>query len=110
MNKLLEKSASCQLRSGATSQEIMDTIPGKFSDSPELKNHLFCLSRKLNFISENGRFETDNIRSKLNKAISDERKVDKLMNQCLIPKSTPTDTAYDAMKCISNNRSVAWEK
>lgn len=110
MDKLVEKSSQCQIGSGATSQEIFETIPGKFSDSPALKKHMFCMSKKLNLISENGRFRSNNIRSKLNKVIPDERKVDKLMNQCLIQKRTPTDTAYDALKCISENRNVAFEK
>lgn len=88
----------------------MATIQGKFSDSPALKDHMFCMGKKLNFVSEDGQFQTDVIRSKMVKVFADEDKVDSLMNKCLNQSSTPADTAYESIKCFSDNRSVLKQK
>ncbi|CAG9764446.1 unnamed protein product [Ceutorhynchus assimilis] len=106
MRILLESNTQCQKLSGATQQEIMATIQGNFSDSPALKDHIFCLGEKLKLISSDGKFDRDFAKSKMMEVIPDEAKIDEILDKCLIHKDNARDSAYESIKCFSDNRDI----
>ncbi|KAH1007146.1 hypothetical protein HUJ04_004419 [Dendroctonus ponderosae] len=101
IGKLLQTNTKCQKKSGANQQEIMATLRGTFSDSPELKKHLFCLGVKLDFISKDGVFQKDSIRHKMAVIIPDESELEDLLEKCLVETGNPADSVYQSIKCFS---------
>nr|UWL63302.1 odorant binding protein 12 [Pagiophloeus tsushimanus] len=106
LRKVLRYNTECQKQSGATQQEIMATVQGTFSDSPALKEHMYCMGRKLKLINRDGQIQKDTIKNKMNEVIHDEAKIDNLLNTCLVEGSDPKESAYESLKCVSENRNM----
>nr|QKV35001.1 Odorant binding protein 24 [Dendroctonus adjunctus] len=101
IGKLLQTNAKCQKKSGATQQEIMGTLRGTFSDSPELKKHLFCLGVKLDFISKDGVFQKELIRDKMAVIVPDESQLEDLLEKCLMETENAADSVYQSIRCFA---------
>ncbi|XP_050305824.1 uncharacterized protein LOC126742971 [Anthonomus grandis grandis] len=106
MRNLLQYNNQCQRSSGATQQEIISALQNRFSDSPALKSHIFCLGKKMGFVSDNGTFQRETIRNRMGKYLKDQSKMDQLMDKCFTGNGNPKESTYNAIKCISGNRSM----
>lgn len=75
-------------------------VAGIFVDDPKLKTQFFCISKKLGFQNEEGEIKLEPLKKRVNGILNDAEKTDEILEKCAVKKSTPDDTAYDALKCF----------
>lgn len=81
---------------------ILKARKGEFTDDPKLKEHLFCFSKTIGFQNEAGDVQAEVIKAKIGADVpaEDLQKADKCAN---IKSATPQQTAFDVLKCYSEN-------
>lgn len=76
---------------------------GEFVDDVKLEDYFYCVARKLNFISENGDFQPDNVKAVVPENV-DKDKAYEIIDDCV--KNTGTrkeQTAFLAYKCYKEH-------
>ncbi|KAJ8970110.1 hypothetical protein NQ317_019656 [Molorchus minor] len=73
---------------------------GEHVESKSIGAHILCMSKKIKFQNENGDIDKKAVRKQLSKLISDETKLDEVVEKCGVQKTTPEETAQDIMKCF----------
>lgn len=72
-------------------------------DGDDVMQHLYCSSKKMGFQEEDGSMNEDLIRQYATALFGgDSVKVDNFIGTCLVAKSTPAETAHDAIQCFLN--------
>nr|AXO78385.1 odorant binding protein 7 [Xylotrechus quadripes] len=97
--KLIAHHKECGAQSGVDNELVTKARKGEFIDDPKLKEHLFCVAKRIGFLNEAGVIQEQLLKSKLSAALGDEALAQKLVSECAIKKDTPQDTAYETVKC-----------
>ncbi|KAJ8970112.1 hypothetical protein NQ317_019658 [Molorchus minor] len=98
--KIIEFDKECRKETNLDDDVAQKAKNGEYVDDPKLKKQFFCFNKKAGFQNESGDFQVDFIKSKLNDITKDEQITNNLINKCLVKKSTPEDTAFEAIKCF----------
>nr|AHE13799.1 odorant binding protein [Lissorhoptrus oryzophilus] len=101
--KLKEHYTVCVGGTGVDKDVVTKARQGNFVDDPKLKAFAFCMSKRIGFQNEAGDVQPDVVKAKLSGAINDPAAADKLIQQCLIKKENPEDTAFNAFQCYYEN-------
>nr|AXO78383.1 odorant binding protein 5 [Xylotrechus quadripes] len=97
--KLIAYHKECGAQSGVDKELIAKARKGDFSDDPKLKEHLFCVAKKIGSFNEAGEIQQQVLKPKITAALGDEALAQKLLDECAVKKDTPQDTVYAAVKC-----------
>lgn len=95
-----QKHKECAKISGLSEKEI-DKIHNypRDGDDENMRKHLVCLVKKLNYLNEDGTLNTEAMRKKLtNLKITDDQ-MEKIMKDCITKKSTEEETVANYVKC-----------
>ncbi|XP_030764858.1 B1 protein-like [Sitophilus oryzae] len=104
LQKLIKYNTECRQKSGAPMPMIMAAVQGKFDDDPALKTHFFCLGKKIGFMDKDGNFDREFIKEQMSQLVKDDDKIEEVLNKCLIQLDSPEETAFQSIKCMSDNR------
>nr|QFO46766.1 odorant binding protein [Cylas formicarius] len=97
---VMKYNAECQKESKVPQMMLMNTLRGEFEEDDRLKNHLFCLGKRMNYIDGEGNFNETEIRKDMSTGLSNDR-IEVAVKECLVRKATPIQTAFDSIHCIS---------
>lgn len=99
IQKLKRYHAACAGETGVDTSLVTKARKGEFSDDPKLKDHLFCVAKKIGFMTADGEIQKDVLKQKLAPAINDEAAAQKLIEDCAVKKDTPQATAFETVQC-----------
>ncbi|XP_044263056.1 uncharacterized protein LOC123010318 isoform X1 [Tribolium madens] len=97
--KMKKWTHECIQESGVTSEVLQQLRSEKKVDDPKLKEYTFCTFKKNGFMTEDGELQYDIIKSTLKKVSGSEEEANKVINDCVVKKSTPQETAYETVDC-----------
>ncbi|KAJ8970113.1 hypothetical protein NQ317_019659 [Molorchus minor] len=103
--KLSGHHKECITESGVDNELVSKARKGEFTEDPKLKDHLFCLAKKIGFMNDSGDIKKDVLKTKVGSVVGDDSLADKLIDQCAVKKSSPQETAYETVKCYSEKTS-----
>nr|QUP79499.1 odorant binding protein 6 [Monochamus saltuarius] len=90
----------CKAETNVDDSLVTGLLTGKFPDDPTLKQHMFCMSKKLGIQDEAGEIQKEAMQQKIGKVISDDAKIAELTEKCSVEQGSPEDTAFEMAKCI----------
>ncbi|KAJ8955679.1 hypothetical protein NQ318_008550 [Aromia moschata] len=93
----------CLAKTGIDEKIVEQAGNGQFAEDAQLKDYFFCLSQRLGMMNETGDLQTEVIRKKLEKHITDAKEIDILIEKCAVRKDTPAETAFNMLKCYQEN-------
>nr|UTN00837.1 odorant binding protein [Semanotus bifasciatus] len=99
MQALLQYHKDCKLESHASDNLAYGTLAGQFPEDPRLKKHVFCMSKKIGFQDETGKIQRDVFEEQLQKLVTDNDRVEELIELCSVQHDDPEETAMDMAKC-----------
>jgi hypothetical protein len=73
-------------------------------DDPKLREYVFCVLKKINFMNEHGDLQIDTIRSKVKQVSRSEDEAKELVDKCVVTRETPQVTAYEMVVCWYRKR------
>ncbi|XP_018565036.1 B1 protein [Anoplophora glabripennis] len=73
---------------------------GELLDKSVIGSYALCISKKSGFLNEDGKLNKDNLKKALGRAISDEAKLNEVINKCAVEKDDPQDTAISLGNCF----------
>nr|AXO78392.1 odorant binding protein 14 [Xylotrechus quadripes] len=72
-------------------------------DNPQVGAHMLCESQGVGLQGPDGRLDLPVIKSKIALSVKDPAKVDRLVRECAIAKTTPEKTAINLFMCLDKN-------
>lgn len=99
--QLVKADRECQAVSGLTEEEL-DTahnFPAVGQNDPKITKHLICFCQKLKYVDERGIISEETARTRLARANTPQDKIDKVVKDCIVQKSTIEETVHDFVKC-----------
>ncbi|KAJ8955677.1 hypothetical protein NQ318_008548 [Aromia moschata] len=97
--KLSGHHKACLAETGVDSDLVTKARKGEFSEDPKLKEHIFCVAKKIGFVNDAGDFQKDVMKTKISAVLGDEALAEKYIAECAVSKGTPQETAFQAIKC-----------
>lgn len=93
----------CSVESHVQPDLLQKLRAGEFpAENEQLKNHVFCVAKKIGFINEAGEIQTTVLKTKLSTVI-DPALADKLIEKCAVSSGNGAQTSYNAVKCFHDN-------
>nr|UYB94416.1 odorant-binding protein 14 [Lytta caraganae] len=99
--KALQK--KCTEATGVDEQLAKKARQGTFEDDAKLKKYLLCFLKHLGGVDEQGNFQKDALKTKIEPMIGAD-KTGKILSECLNKKATPEDSAFEYAKCAYKYR------
>nr|QUP79498.1 odorant binding protein 5 [Monochamus saltuarius] len=99
IEKLKGYHKDCAGETGVDTGLVTKARKGEFSDDPKFKEHLFCVAKKIGFMTADGEIQKDVLKAKLGPAINDDAAAQQLIDECAVKKDTPQDTAFETIQC-----------
>ncbi|XP_018565038.1 B2 protein-like [Anoplophora glabripennis] len=99
IQKLKGYHKDCAAETGVDTELVTKARKGEFSEDPKFKDHLFCVAKKIGFMTADGEIHRDVLKEKLGSAINDDAAAQKLIDECAVKKDTPQATAFDTIQC-----------
>ncbi|KAJ8932131.1 hypothetical protein NQ314_014912 [Rhamnusium bicolor] len=99
VQKLKSYHRDCVAETGVDNELVTKARKGEFSDDQKLKDHLFCVAKKIGIMNDAGEIQKEILKTKLGAAINDEAAAQKLIEECAIQKGTPGETAFETVQC-----------
>ncbi|KAH1007143.1 hypothetical protein HUJ04_004416 [Dendroctonus ponderosae] len=90
----------CMKETGADQALIHKAVKGEYVDDPKLKNQIFCVTQKIGFTDESGEIMKDLTVKKLTEKFKNEKVINAAVEKCVDKKATPSDTAFEFVKCL----------
>nr|QUP79543.1 odorant binding protein 50 [Monochamus saltuarius] len=100
LKKLKVHREECAKQTGVDPELVAKARTGNVVDDPKLQEHILCMFRRIGFINEEGKIQTDVLRRKLVDVIKDEELANSLIAECVVAASTPQLTASGSFKCF----------
>ncbi|XP_019866436.1 B2 protein [Aethina tumida] len=97
--KLKTYHEECSKESQVDQSLVEKAKAGEFTDDDGLKNHIFCVSKKLGFQNDAGEIQVGVVKEKLATVIDDPSKIDEIVKKCAVQKDTPQNTAFSTIEC-----------
>lgn len=88
----------CVTQAGVTDEQVAQVMAGNFLSDPEVKEQIFCMTKKLGFLNDAGEIQMDIIEAMIAEFVPDAALAEKL-KKCGVQKDTPQDTAFELAKC-----------
>nr|UYS88373.1 odorant binding protein 21 [Aromia bungii] len=89
---------------GMSDEVSENAFRGQFPDDGEFKAHVFCISKKLGVQNEMGELQVQFITDMLHNLHTDDNKVEEILSKCMVQRSTPEESAFEALTCMHNVR------
>lgn len=99
VEKLKEHHRECSQISGVSQDLVKKARQGDFSEDQKLKNHLFCVSKKIGFQSEDGKIQNEVLKTKVGAALGDQELANSLIGECAKESTSGPETAFQIIKC-----------
>nr|UUK33716.1 odorant binding protein 5 [Pachyrhinus yasumatsui] len=101
--KIVDFHANCLDEHGVEEVALHEALDGRPPEEIEFYNHMFCVAKKSNVMSEDGVVNLDNFEVDM-KDVIDEDNMENLVNilkKCLIQKEDIMSTVRDAVACFT---------
>ncbi|CAH1363856.1 unnamed protein product [Tenebrio molitor] len=96
--------SKCQNEPGVSQDIVNRARNDDWEDDPKLKQQILCVSKKLGLATESGEMVVDSWRSGLRKVSINDEEVERIVNECVVKKDTPEETAFNAVKCVHKKK------
>lgn len=95
-----ENHKECSKESGLSEADInkIHNFPCD-GDDEQIRKHLVCLGKRINFLNEDGTLNPENIKTKLREIKVSDEQIEKIMKDCITKKSTMEKTMARYLKC-----------
>lgn len=90
----------CRTESKVDEALAVGMLAGNFPEDPALKTHALCMAKKLEILTEDGQIQNEKLKEKLVHVVSDEGKINEIVDSCSQEKGSPEETAYEMAKCV----------
>jgi hypothetical protein len=80
--------------------KVKALINGDGEDDPKLKQQVLCVCKKRGLITESGELVVDAWKAQMKKINPNNENGEKIINECVVKKDTPVETAFNALKCV----------
>ncbi|CAG9829408.1 unnamed protein product [Diabrotica balteata] len=81
------------------SKEIVDKLLGPSLDASFAKE-ITCIYKSLEFMNPDGTFNKDKFRVRLKNILSDDDKIEKVINMCVVQKDTDEESGLYLFNCM----------
>jgi hypothetical protein len=96
----------CQNETGVSQEVLNRAHNGDWGDDPKLKEQMLCMFKKFGLATESGEMVVDLWRSLLKQLGIDDEEVERIVNECVVKKDTPEETAFNTAKCVDKKKRV----
>lgn len=100
MEVLLGHHNECKSETNIDDGVATGVLAGNFIDDPVLKQHMFCMSKRLGIQNDDGEIQKEVVREKISQVLDDDEKVTEVTETCSVVRDTPEETAFELAKCI----------
>lgn len=100
IEKVKAMHATCIKETSVDPALVTKAMQGEYVDDPKLKDHIFCVNNKLGFVNDAGDIVDDVLIKKLTDKFKAEKMVTATVKQCSQKKATPSETAFELVKCL----------
>ncbi|CAH1363857.1 hypothetical protein MTP99_000191 [Tenebrio molitor] len=96
----------CQNEIGVSQEVLNRAHNGDWGDDPKLKEQMLCMFKKFGLATESGEMVVDLWRSLLKQLGINDEEVESIVNECVVKKDTPEETAFNTAKCVDKKKRV----
>ncbi|XP_044265393.1 B1 protein-like [Tribolium madens] len=91
--------STCLKSSKVDIERALQTASGIIDDEPKLKEFLFCINKQNGVQDEEGNFEKNAVRKRIEHPLLTDKIIEIIVNKCTKKQETGEETAYQFLKC-----------